>query len=265
MPGEEKAALEETGGQPVAGVDRALAVMSGKGGVGKSAVTALLAAGIQKRGLSVGVLDADITGPSIPRIMGARKKVRVENGKMIPPLSAGGIKVISANLVLDREDDALIWRGPMISNAIRQFWEDTDWGKLDYLFLDLPPGTSDAPLTVMQMLPGTDVLIITSPQALASMIVRKAINMARRVGARVIGVVENMGTAVCPHCGETFELFRGEGTEQIVRDMGLPLLGKIPYDLRISELCDVGAIETYESEEVEALVASILAVTGCAG
>lgn len=265
MPDEEKAMLEETGGQPVAGVDRALAVMSGKGGVGKSAVTALLAAGMQKRGLSVGVLDADITGPSIPRIMGARERVRVENGKMIPPLSAGGIRVMSANLVLDREDDALIWRGPMISNAIRQFWEDTDWGRLDYLLLDLPPGTSDAPLTIMQMLPATDVLIVNSPQALASMIVRKAINMARRVGARVIGVVENMGTAVCPRCGETFELFRGEGTEQIVRDMGLPLLGKIPYDLRISELCDVGAIETYESEEVEALVASILAVTGCTG
>ncbi|MBC7253060.1 MAG: P-loop NTPase [Actinobacteria bacterium] len=158
--------------------------MSGKGGVGKSAVTAMLAAGMQKRGLAVGVLDADITGPSIPRIMGVRGRVGVENGKLRPTFSAGGIKVMSANLILDREDDALIWRGPMVSNAIRQFWEDTSWEKLDYLLVDLPPGTSDAPLTVMQMLPRTDVLIVTSPQALASMIVRKAINMARRVGAR---------------------------------------------------------------------------------
>lgn len=262
MPGQEEATPREPAAEETSVIDRFLAVMSGKGGVGKSAITAMLAAGMQKRGLAVGVLDADITGPSIPRIMGVRDRVGVENGKLRPTLSAGGIRVMSANLILDREDDALIWRGPMVSNAIRQFWEDTSWGKLDYLLVDLPPGTSDAPLTIMQMLPGTEVLIVTSPQALASMIVRKAINMARRVGARVIGVVENMGTAVCPRCGETFELFRGEGTEQITRDMGLPLLGKIPYDRRISELCDVGAIETYESDAVEAMVASILAVNG---
>ncbi|MDI7252077.1 MAG: P-loop NTPase, partial [Actinomycetota bacterium] len=181
---------------------------------------------------------------------------------LMPPAERGGTRVMSANLLLDREDDALIWRGPLVSNAIRQFWEDTDWGKLDYLLLDLPPGTSDAPLTIMQMLTETDVLIVTSPQVLASMVVRKAINMARKVGGRIIGVVENMGTALCPHCGKTFELFGGEGTEQMIRDMGLPLLGKIPHDQRISELCDIGAIETYESEAVNAMVASILAVTG---
>ncbi len=252
----------EPEGEKAPAIDRFLAVMSGKGGVGKSSVTALLAAGLQKKGLAVGVLDADITGPSIPKVMGVRGQIMVENGKMVPPLSAGGIRVMSANLLLDREDEALIWRGPMVSNAIRQFWEDTDWGKLDYLLLDLPPGTSDAPLTIMQMLPETDVLIVTSPQVLASMVVRKAINMARRVGGRIIGVVENMGTAVCPHCGKTFELFGGEGTEQMIRDMGLTLLGKIPHDQRISELCDIGAIETYESESVNAMVASVLAVTG---
>ncbi|MDI6874778.1 MAG: Mrp/NBP35 family ATP-binding protein [Actinomycetota bacterium] len=262
MPGEEKAAPREPEGEKVPAIDRFLAVMSGKGGVGKSSVTALLAAGLQKKGLAVGVLDADITGPSIPKVMGVRGQITVENGKMVPPLSAGGIRVMSANLLLDREDDALIWRGPLVSNAIRQFWEDTDWGKLDYLLLDLPPGTSDAPLTIMQMLTETDVLIVTSPQVLASMVVRKAINMARKVGGRIIGVVENMGTALCPHCGKTFELFGGEGTEQMIRDMGLPLLGKIPHDQRISELCDIGAIETYESEAVNAMVASILAVTG---
>lgn len=262
VPGEEKAAPREPEGEKVPAIDRFLAVMSGKGGVGKSSVTALLAAGLQKKGLAVGVLDADITGPSIPKVMGVRGQITVENGKMVPPLSAGGIRVMSANLLLDREDDALIWRGPLVSNAIRQFWEDTDWGKLDYLLLDLPPGTSDAPLTIMQMLTETDVLIVTSPQVLASMVVRKAINMARKVGGRIIGVVENMGTALCPHCGKTFELFGGEGTEQMIRDMGLPLLGKIPHDQRISELCDIGAIETYESEAVNAMVASILAVTG---
>lgn len=262
MPKIDKNTIPETERMDYNTIERFLAVMSGKGGVGKSSVTALLAAGLQRKGFTVGILDADITGPSIPRIMGVSGRITLENGKMVPPLSAGGIRVMSANLLLDREDDALIWRGPMVSNAIKQFWEDTFWGKLDYLLLDLPPGTSDAPLTIMQMLPGTDVLIVTSPQVLASMIVRKAINMARRVAARVMGVVENMGTAVCPRCGETFELFRGEGTESILRDLGLPLLGKIPYDQRISDLCDIGAIETYESEAVEAMAASILTVSG---
>ncbi len=238
-----------------------LAIMSGKGGVGKSAVTSLLAAGMKKRGLAVGILDADITGPSIPRMMGVSDRVRVEEDEMVPPLSAGGVKVISANLILENEDDALIWRGPMVSNCLRQFWEETRWGKLDYLLIDLPPGTSDAPLTVMQILPATDVLIVTSPQALASMIVRKAINMARRVGSRVIGLVENMGSARCPHCGESFELFRGEGTEQMMAKMHIPLLGKIPFDPRISELSDLGNIESYQAEGVDQLVGSVVALT----
>lgn len=238
-----------------------LAIMSGKGGVGKSAVTSLLAAGMKKRGLEVGILDADITGPSIPRMMGVHDRVTVEEEALIPPLSAGGVKVISANLILENEDDALIWRGPMVSNCLRQFWEETNWGKLDYLLIDLPPGTSDAPLTVMQLLPATDVLIITSPQVLASMIVRKAINMARRVGSRVIGVVENMGTARCPHCGEAFELFRGEGTEQMVAKMKVPLLGKLPFDQRISELSDLGKIESYDAEEIDQLVGSVIELT----
>ncbi len=238
-----------------------LAIMSGKGGVGKSAVTSLLAAGMKKRGLEVGILDADITGPSIPRMMGVFDRVTLEEDAMVPPRSAGGVPVISANLILENEDDALIWRGPMVSNCLRQFWEETNWGKLDYLLIDLPPGTSDAPLTVMQILPATDVLIVTSPQALASMIVRKAINMARRVGSRVIGIVENMGTARCPHCGESFELFRGDGTEQMVTQMKVPLLGKIPFDQRISELSDLGKIESYEAEEIEQLVGSVVALT----
>ncbi|MBN2026649.1 MAG: Mrp/NBP35 family ATP-binding protein [Actinobacteria bacterium] len=238
-----------------------LAIMSGKGGVGKSAVTSLLAAGMKKRGLEVGILDADITGPSIPRMMGVSDRVVVEEDAMVPPLSAGGVKVMSANLILENEDDALIWRGPMVSNCLRQFWEETSWGKLDYLLVDLPPGTSDAPLTVMQVLPSTDVLIVTSPQVLASMIVRKAINMARRVGSRVIGVVENMGTARCPHCGESFELFRGEGTEQMVAQMKVPLLGKIPFDQRISELSDLGRIESYQNEEIDKLVGSVIELT----
>ncbi|MBC7247937.1 MAG: Mrp/NBP35 family ATP-binding protein [Actinobacteria bacterium] len=262
MEGRKPDPLAGQAGEAHAGIGRFLAVMSGKGGVGKSSLTAMLAAGMQRKGMAVGVLDADITGPSIPRIMGVRGRVWVEDGKMKPPLSAGGIQVMSANLILEREDDALIWRGPMVSSAIRQFWEETAWGNLDYLLIDLPPGTSDAPLTIVQMLPATDVLIVTSPQVLASMIVRKAINMARRVGARVIGVVENMGEARCPHCGETFELFRGDGTDQMVREMGLPLLGKIPYDPRIGELCDHGAVEIYESEAVNALVSAVLEISG---
>lgn len=199
MEGKRSAPLEGQAEKARAEIGRFLAVMSGKGGVGKSSLTAMLAVGMQRKGRAVGVLDADITGPSIPRIMGVRGRVWVED---------------------------------------------------------------DAPLTIVQMLPTTDVLIVTSPQVLASMIVRKAINMARRVGARVIGVVENMGEARCPHCGETFELFRGEGTDQMVREMGLPLLGKIPYDSRIGELCDHGAVETYESEAVNGLVSAVLEISG---
>ncbi|MFW6114101.1 MAG: Mrp/NBP35 family ATP-binding protein [Actinomycetota bacterium] len=239
-----------------------LAIMSGKGGVGKSTVTAMLASGMKKRGLEVGVLDADITGPSIPRMMGVNERIMVDENMMVPPYSAHGIKAMSANLVLEKEDDALIWRGPMVSNAFRQFWEETKWGDLDYILIDLPPGTSDAPLTVMQILPATDVLIVTSPQVLASMIVRKAINMARKVGSRVIGVVENMGVARCPHCGESFELFRGGGTEKITQEMKIALLGKLPYDLRIADLCDRGEIELYESEEVDSMVATVIEMTG---
>jgi Mrp family chromosome partitioning ATPase len=253
-------AKEEEKGK-AAEIGHYLAIMSGKGGVGKSAVTSLLAAGMNRSGLEVGILDADITGPSIPRMMGVYDRVRMEDGLMIPPYSAGGVRVMSANLVLEREDDALIWRGPMVSNALRQFCEDTRWGKLDYLLIDLPPGTSDAPLTMMQMLPSMDVLIVTSPQVLASMIVRKAINMARKVGSRVIGMVDNMGSARCPHCGDTFELFRGGGSEKIVEDMKVPLLGKLAYDPRISELCDLGKIEDYQSKEVDAFVAAVLELT----
>lgn len=250
---------EETSPQ---NIGRYLAIMSGKGGVGKSAVTSLLAAGMKRRDIQVAVLDADITGPSIPRMMGVYDRVTLKDGLMEPPYSAGGVKVMSANLILEKEDDALIWRGPMVSNAIRQFWEETRWGNLDYLLVDLPPGTSDAPLTMMQMLPATDVLIVTSPQLLASVIVRKAINMARRVGSRVIGVVENMGSARCPRCGETFELFSGGGTQEITQEMKMPLLGRIPFDPRISELCDRGEIEAYESEEVDAIATAVLEFTG---
>lgn len=252
---------KEEGKGKAAEIGNYLAIMSGKGGVGKSAVTSLLAAGMNRSGLEVGILDADITGPSIPRMMGVHGRVRMEDELMVPPCSAGGIKVMSANLVLEKEDDALIWRGPMVSNALRQFYEESKWGKLDYLLIDLPPGTSDAPLTMMQMLPSTEVLIVTSPQVLASMIVRKAINMARKVGSRVIGMVENMGSARCPNCGETFELFRGGGSEKIVEDMKVPLLGKLAYDPRISELCDLGKIEDYQSEEVDAVVAAVLELT----
>jgi len=258
---EQPETLQQRPEKKPAEISNYLAIMSGKGGVGKSAVTSLLAAGMKKRGLEVGILDADITGPSIPRMMGVSDRVLVDEDAMVPPLSAGGVKVISANLILENEDDALIWRGPMVSNCLRQFWEETNWGKLDYLLIDLPPGTSDAPLTVMQILPATDVLIVTSPQALASMIVRKAINMARRVGSSVIGMVENMGTARCPHCGEAFELFRGEGTEQMVAKMKVPLLGKIPFDQRISELSDLGRIESYQAEEIDGLVGSVIELT----
>jgi Mrp family chromosome partitioning ATPase len=231
-------------------VSNIIAVMSGKGGVGKSSVTSLLAASLAKQGYKVGILDADITGPSIPKIFGVVDKPG--NGTGIgfepPKTSLLGIKVMSLNLLLENEDDPVIWRGPIIAGAVKQFWTDVEWGKLDYLLLDMPPGTGDVPLTVMQSIPLSGVVIVTSPQDLAAMVVKKAVKMTQLMSPPVpiLGMVENMSYYICPHCGEETRIF-GPGHGETASKLNLPMIATLPIDAKFSELCDKGRIEEYET------------------
>ena len=231
-------------------IKHVIAVMSGKGGVGKSTVTALLAAAFRKKGLKVGILDADITGPSIPKLFGVRQNPNATELGIIPIRSNGGIEIMSINLLLPSEDDPVIWRGPIISGAIKQFWEEVIWGELDYLLVDLPPGTGDAPLTVMQSLPLDGVVVVTSPQELARMVVRKAIKMAEKMSIPLLGIVENMSYLECPDCGRRIFPF-GEGkTALMAQEFKIPLLGVLPLETEISSLGDQGRIETSASVDM---------------
>lgn len=237
--------IEKLGQPDKSRIRHVIAVISGKGGVGKSSLSALLAVSLAREGYRVGLLDADITGPSIPKLFGLRRQPASEDGKIIPPETELGIKVISLNLLLQHEDDPVIWRGPLIGGAVKQFWTDVIWGELDYLVVDLPPGTGDAPLTVMQSLPLSGLLIVSSPQELAVMVVKKAIKMARMLEVPLLGLVENMSGLTCPHCGKPVELFGPSRAEEVAAETGIRLLGKIPLDPEISRLGDRGEIEQY--------------------
>jgi len=230
-------------------IRRVIAVMSGKGGVGKSLVSGLLAVALRQEGHTVGVLDADITGPSIPRMFFA-KSVRPESSPLaiLPPESRTGIKVMSINLLLESDDQAVIWRGPLIGRAIQQFWGDVFWGTLDYLIVDLPPGTSDASLTVMQSLPSSGVVLVTSPQDLAGMVVRKAAQMAYQLKVPILGLVENMSYFVCPDTGKRHDIFGISHAEEMAARLGTPFLGRLPIDPEVARLCDAGRIEDYTTE-----------------
>ena len=231
-----------------------IAVMSGKGGVGKSLVTALLGVALSRLGKDVGILDADITGPSVPTMFGLSNiRPSGSDSGIIPVLSKNGISIMSINLVLPHEDDAVIWRGPLIGKAIQQFWDDVLWGTLDFLIVDLPPGTADAPLTVMQSLPVRGVIIVLSPQELATMVVRKAVKMVDQMKVPVIGVVENMSYFVLPDSGKKLELFGKSKGEEMAKLAGAPLLAQIPIDPSLAELCDKGEIERYSSEIFDAM------------
>ena len=238
-------------------IKRVVAVMSGKGGVGKSSVAALLAVALRRQGKRVGVLDADITGPSIPKMFGLHEPPPMGPVGIIPPETEEKIRVMSINLLLPNEDEAVIWRGPLISGAIRQFWGDVLWADLDYLIVDLPPGTSDASLTVMQSMPLNGVVLVTSPQGLAGMVVRKAARMAQQLNVPLIGVVENMSYATCPNCGERIEVFGPSKSEQVAAQVGAPFLGKLPLDPELAERCDAGEIEAYEGEAFEPIAKAI--------
>jgi Mrp family chromosome partitioning ATPase len=230
-------------------IEHIIAVMSGKGGVGKSLVAGLLAVALRREGHRVGILDADITGPSIPRMFfPTRQWPQGSPLGILPVESKTGIKVMSINLLLQSEEQAVIWRGPLISGAIRQFWGDVVWGDLDYLIVDLPPGTSDAALTVMQSLPLSGVVLVTSPQGLADMVVKKAAQMAAQLNVPIMGLIENMSYVVCPDTGEKLEVFGPSKSAVMARQLYVPLLGRLPIEPQIAELCDAGRIEDYPAE-----------------
>src|SRR4030043_416231 len=228
-------------------IDHILAVMSGKGGVGKSLVSSLVAIALKRKGFEVGILDADITGPSIPKMFGLKVTPSGNENGLLPVLTKSGIEVMSINLFLPSEDEAVIWRGPLIGNAIKQFGEETLWGKLDYLIIDLPPGTADAPLTVMQSFPISGVIIVFTPQDLTAMIVRKAVRMAQQMGKPIIGVVENMAYLYVSEIDKKIELFGKSRGAEMAEASQAPLLGQLPIDPNLAKLCDTGSIEGYDS------------------
>jgi Mrp family chromosome partitioning ATPase len=252
-------AREETTAQKASNVQRVLAVMSGKGGVGKSSVAALLAVALRRKGLNVGVLDADITGPSIPRMFGLHGQPGMSPIGMVPVESRSGIRVMSINLLLPSEEEAVIWRGPLISSAIRQFWSEVVWGDLDILVLDLPPGTSDPALTVLQSIPLNGVVMVTSPQDLAGMIVRKAAQLASQLKVPIVGLIENMSYVLCPDCARKVEAFGPSQAGRTAAQLGVPLLGSLPLDPELARRADVGDIEGYPGEAFQPLAEEVWA------
>jgi Mrp family chromosome partitioning ATPase len=250
--------FEEAKPQDLNKIDHVIAVMSGKGGVGKSLVTGLLAIGLNRQGYEVGVLDADITGPSIPKMFGVTARPGGSETGILPVLSKSGIEIMSVNLLLPHEDDAVIWRGPLIGKMIQQFWDDVVWGKLDYLLVDLPPGTADAPLTVLQTLPLSGVVIVFTPQDLTAMVVKKAMNMAQQMNIPILGVVENMSYLVSPDTAKRIEIFGSSNGDEMALAAGAPLLEQLPLDPELARLCDEGAIERYNSEGVGNLTQALL-------
>ena len=238
-------------------VEHIIAVMSGKGGVGKSLIASLTAVSLKRKGFEIGILDADITGPSIPKMFGIDTRPGGSESGILPVLSRSGIEIMSINLLLPSEDDAVIWRGPLIGKTIAQFWEEVLWGKLDYLIVDLPPGTADAPLTVMQTLPISGVIIVFTPQDLTAMIVRKAISMAQKMDKHVLGVVENMAYLYVPEIDKRIELFGRSRGEEMARAAGAPFLGQLPIDPELAKLCDEGDVERYQAEILDNLSESL--------
>ena len=226
-------------------IGKVIAVVSGKGGVGKSLVTSTLACAMASLGKKTGILDADITGPSIPTAFGIHTKAEGSELGIYPVTSAGGIEVMSLNLLMEHETDPVVWRGPVIAGAVKQFWTDVIWGDLDYLFVDLPPGTGDVPLTVFQSLPVDGIVVVTSPQDLVSMIVTKAVKMAGLMDVPVLGIVENYSYFKCPGCGKEHAIFGESHLERVAGELGLKVLARLPIDPALAAACDGGKIEQF--------------------
>lgn len=238
-------------------IKKIIGVVSGKGGVGKSLTTSLLASYAQKKGLSVGIMDADITGPSIPHMFGVNERATGDEKGINTVLSPSGMQMMSMNLLLDDVTSPVIWRGMVISGTVMQFWTDVIWKDLDLLFIDMPPGTGDVPLTVFQSIPISGIVIVTTPQDLVKMVVEKAMNMAQMMHIPVLGLVENMSYLTCPDCGKQIEVFGQSKAKSIAAEYGIPSIARMPLDANISKLADAGRIEDYETDALEEVFAAI--------
>ena len=232
-------------------INHVIAVVSGKGGVGKSMVTASLARLMREQGFSVGIMDADITGPSIPKMYGLTGAAQADDNGIYPMETANGIKVMSINLLLPTEDTPVIWRGPVLANMVKQFWTDVVWDKIDYLFVDMPPGTGDVPLTVFQSLPIDGIVIVSSPQDLVKMIVKKAYNMAGMMKIPVLGIVENYSYVKCPDCGKELKIFGESHIDEIAAELNIPVVGKMPIDMEYASKADSGEFAQINNEYIE--------------
>ena len=239
-------------------VGKVIGVVSGKGGVGKSMVTSMLAELASRAGYRTAVLDADITGPSIPTVFGLHVNAEGTEEGILPVVTPSGIKVMSLNLLMENETDPVVWRGPVIAGAVKQFWTDVLWGDVDYMFVDMPPGTGDVPLTVFQSLPLDGIVIVTSPQELVSMIVAKAVNMAKMMDVPVLGIVENMSYFECPDCGKRHSIYGESHLEQIAASHNIPLLARMPIDPKLAELADDGEIENVYGDWLDAFAAELM-------
>lgn len=238
-------------------VKHVIGVVSGKGGVGKSMVTASLANELAAKGYRVGIMDADITGPSIPRMYGLTGPAEADDNGILPVLTDNGVKVMSINLLMPDPESPVIWRGPILANMVKQFWSDVIWGELDYLLVDMPPGTGDVPLTVFQSLPVDGILIVTSPQELVQMIVKKAYNMAKMMNIPVLGVVENYSYLKCPDCGKEIPVFGKSKVDEAAGALGLPVAGKLPIEPSLTELSDAGAFAQARNPYLEGAVKAV--------
>lgn len=234
-------------------VKRVVAVVSGKGGVGKSLVTSLLATSMQRKGFRAAILDADVTGPSIPQIFGLHENAFANEKGIFPAETACGTQIMSVNLLLENAADPVVWRGPVIAGAVEQFWTDVIWNDVDFMFVDMPPGTGDVPLTVFQSLPVCGIVVVTSPQELVEMIVGKAVKMAKMLDIPILGIVENMSYFVCPDCGKQHKIFGNSHVDSFAKRNGIDVVCKLPIDARFAQLCDSGAIEDFEGDWLESL------------
>ena len=238
-------------------IKHVIGVVSGKGGVGKSLVTCMLAVLLQRKGYKVGVLDADITGPSVPKAFGVKSEVTGSEDGMFPPETEKGIKMMSVNLLLEDERRPVIWRGPVIAGTVKQFWSDVVWNEVDYMFVDMPPGTGDVPLTVFQSLPLDGIVIVSTPQSLVSMIVAKAVNMASLMDVKVLGLVENYSYLVCPDCGKHINVYGDSHIDELAKEHSTEVLARIPIDPELASLCDKGVIELFEGDYLESCANAI--------
>ena len=229
-------------------IKKVIGVVSGKGGVGKSLTTALLAVTAQRCGLQAAILDADITGPSVPKMFGIKEKAAGTELGILPVKSKTGIEVMSMNVLLEEDTDPVIWRGPVIAGTVLQFWTDVIWNDVDFMFVDMPPGTGDVPLSIYQSVPLDGIVIVTSPQELVSMIVKKAANMAQKMNVPIFGMVENMSYVVCPDCGRTIEVFGKSRIEEVAKEYGVKNIAKIPFDASLASCCDKGLMELFEGD-----------------